>query len=127
MATLNQYWRAVQQRVCEPCIDGDGAGGCRLPRGQACALKTHFPEIVKAIRPVWSTEVQPYSDAIRRGVCISCKHQSPDGSCSVRTQLDCGLDRYLILAIEAIESVDYIPDALLSADSPGVSMKGNTL
>ena len=127
MINLDRYWEAVQEKVCDHCIDGDGAGGCRLPRGQECELKARFPKIVKAIRSVTSIDVQPYANAIRRNVCISCRHQSAEGLCSLRTQLDCGLDRYLILAIEAIESVDATPVGLLSVESTGPSMKVNTL
>ena len=127
MDNLFKYWKAVQQRVCEACIDGNGAGGCLLSHAQECALKTHFPEIVKAVRSVKSKDVQPYTDAIRQGVCVSCKHQSDDGTCSMRTELDCGLDRYLLLVIEAIESVDSNQDALPSTNNTGTLYKGSAL
>ena len=127
MDNLEQYWKAVQQKVCQPCIDGDGAGGCLLSHAQDCGLRTHFPEIVRSILTVKSKDVQPYTDAIRKGVCVSCKHQSSDGQCALRTELDCGLDRYLLLVIEAIESVDSNQEALLSAKNTGASMKGDDL
>ncbi len=111
MDNLDEYWKAVQHKVCESCVDGNGAGSCRLSLVRGCALKSRFPDIVKAVRSVKSEYAQPYADAIRQMVCVSCRHQSSDGHCSLRTELDCGLDRYLVLVVEAIESVDFREDA----------------
>ena len=127
METLDQYWNAVEQKVCEVCCDGDGAGGCMLSGAQECALKTHFTKIVNAVRSVKSYDVQPYTDAIRLGVCASCKHQSADGSCMIRTELDCGLDRYLPLVIEAIELVDSPHHAPVAAGPISRSIRGDAL
>lgn len=125
MNTLDQYWNAIQQKVCKACCDGDGAGGCMLSGAKGCALRTPFPEIVKAVRSVKSDDVQPYTDAIRLEVCASCKHQSADGNCMIRTELDCGLDRYLPLVIEAIELVDTTHNAFIANGTTQKSVKGN--
>lgn len=106
MESPDRYWKAIEQKVCKACCDGDGAGGCLVSGVQECAMRAHFAAIVTAIQSVKSSDVQPYADAIRRGVCAACKHQSTDGRCVVRNELDCGLDRYLPLVIEAIEMVD---------------------
>ena len=124
MDTLDQYRDAVRKKVCESCCDGDGAGACMLPGAQECALRPSFQEIVKAVRSVKSNDVQPYADAIRLGVCASCKHQSTDGNCMIRTGLDCGLDRYLPLVIEAIELVDARNAFITAGTEPG-SIKGD--
>ena len=125
MNTLDQYWNAVQQKVCKACCDGDGAGGCMLSGAKECALKPSISEIVNAVRSVRSNDVQPYSDAIRRGVCASCKHQSVDGNCMIRTDLDCGLDRYLPLVIEAIELVDTTHNAFIANSTAQKPVKGD--
>ena len=106
MEQTERYWEAVRRKVCEKCIDGDGAGNCRLTPGRECALQNHFPEVMRAVLSVKSDEVQPYVDALRLDVCAVCKQQAPDGTCTLRTQLDCGLDRYFPLVIEAIEAVN---------------------
>lgn len=125
METLDQCWNAVRQKVCETCCDGDGAGGCMLSGEKACALKTSFPEIVNAVRSVKSNDVQPYTNAIRVGVCASCKHQSADGKCIIRTDVDCGLDCYLPLVIEAIELVDSAHSSFVAASVTPKFNKGD--
>ncbi|HEX9657416.1 MAG TPA: hypothetical protein VGB89_10945 [Bacteroidota bacterium] len=106
MEQLDRYWEAVRRMVCEKCIDGDGTGNCRLTPGQECALQNHLPEVVRTVLSVKSSQVQPYVDALRVGACSVCNQQAPDGTCTLRTQLDCGLDRYFPLVIEAIEAVN---------------------
>jgi hypothetical protein len=103
--TLDEYWEAVRGRVCVRCIDSNGAGNCLLTGEHECGLKLHFPKIVGTILAVRSETIEPYIDALRKNVCSGCRHQSPDGSCMFRANLDCGLDRYFPLIIEAIENV----------------------
>ena len=105
MNNLDKYWEVVQRRVCAKCIDGDGQGNCRLHGEDECALKLHFPRIVEAVLSVRSDKVDPYIAALRSSVCGACKHQSADGTCMIRAHVDCGLDRYFPLVIEAIEEV----------------------
>ena len=101
-----QYWEAVQQKVCTKCIDGDGAGNCRLSECDFCGLKGHFPLVIKAINSINSNGLQEYVNELRIDVCSQCTKQSDDGKCSLRGHLDCGLDRYYPLIIEAIEEVN---------------------
>ncbi|MBM2841002.1 MAG: hypothetical protein HW412_1530 [Bacteroidetes bacterium] len=49
--------------------------------------------------------MEPYIEALRKNVCADCLHQSPDGTCSFRSNVDCGLDRYFPLIVEAIEEL----------------------
>jgi hypothetical protein len=105
MEPLEQYWHAVQRQVCVKCIDSDGHGNCRLSGEAECGLKLHFPEIVETVLSVRSDNIEPYVEALRHNVCAYCKHQSPDGKCMFRIQLDCGLDRYFPMIIEAIEEM----------------------
>ena len=105
MEHLEEYWDAVRLRVCTKCIDGDGYGNCRLTGEESCGLKAHFPRIVETIHSVKSDNMEPYIEALRRNVCAYCKNQSPDGKCMFRANVDCGLDRYFPLIVEAIEEV----------------------
>ena len=102
---MDKYWQAVQQRVCVTCIDSDGLGNCRLSGAEECGLKLHFPGIVETVLSVRSDEIEPYVEALRHNICAYCKNQSADGKCMFRTNLDCGLDRYFPLIIEAIEEL----------------------
>ena len=103
---FESYWTAVQEKVCSKCIDSDRFGSCRLTSGEECGLKLHFPRIVETVLAVKSTRSEPYLEALRQNVCAHCKNQSPDGTCSYRMNLDCGLDRYFPLVIEALEEAD---------------------
>ncbi|MBI4547925.1 MAG: hypothetical protein HY707_08095 [Ignavibacteriae bacterium] len=102
---IEYYWQAVQEKVCKKCIDGDGRGICRLSGIDECGLKLHFPKILDTVLSVTSDTMEPYIEALRKNVCSQCKHQSPDGKCSFRASVDCGLDRYFPLIVETIEEV----------------------
>jgi hypothetical protein len=62
-----------------------------------------FPEVARAIQSVASDDIHQYIEAIRRNVCTVCEQQARDGSCEVREQVQCALDAYLLLVVEAIE------------------------
>ena len=103
MKRLNEYWQAVRGNVCAKCIDSDPQGNCRLTAEDECGLKLHFPKIVETILSVKSDTLDAYIEALRQNVCASCIHQSADGKCMYRTSVDCGLDRYFPIVVEAIE------------------------
>ena len=103
MPTEQEYWEALEQKICSKCVDGDGKGGCLIAPGRDCALKTHFPRIVAAVNSVFSPSVEPYVDRLRSEVCASCAHQSAGGSCSLRDDTECALDRYYPLIVQIIE------------------------
>jgi len=102
---LEQYWRAIQERVCTSCFDADGSGNCQLPLDEECALKLFLPEIVQTIANVKSDSMEAYINVLRRHVCILCDRQLPDMSCEKRDELKCALDRYYPKIVEAIKSV----------------------
>lgn len=106
MKQMKHYWETVRANVCARCIDGDGRGNCRLSSLQECAVRLYFPGIVEAILSVQSEHIGPYVDALRATVCSCCRYRSQDGECSVRKHLECGLDRYFPLIVDAIETVD---------------------
>lgn len=107
MESLEQYWRAVQYRVCANCIDSDGHANCRLSGEEECGLKAYFPKIVETVLATQDQRIEPYIVSLRNNVCAACRHQTSDGTCSFRTKLDCGLDRYFPLIVEAIEEVRF--------------------
>jgi len=103
--SLDDYWQVVSAKVCAKCIDGDGRENCRLSAGEECALKARFPKIVETVLSVKTDRMEPYIQELRKNVCRLCIDQSPDGTCILRSHLDCGLDRYFPLVVEAIEGM----------------------
>ncbi len=104
-----EYWSLIQSRVCRRCLDGDGAGGCRLPAGEMCALKELLPEIIRCVTSVQSETMDAYVGALRTNICASCEHQTADRSCAMRNHLECALDRYYPLVVQIIETVKENP------------------
>jgi hypothetical protein len=101
-----RYLQAIRRRVCARCIDTDEKGNCMLHFDEICAVEEHLPEIVKTIQRVSSDKVEDYVTELRTNVCAQCKNQAEDGTCLVRNNIDCGLDRYFPLIIQAVEEVD---------------------
>jgi hypothetical protein len=93
----------VRNRICSVCTERTTDGQCDLENPSSCALFRLFPQVVQAIQSVDSTDIHQYIEAIRRNVCSVCQQQERDGSCEVRQQVQCALDAYLLLVVDAIE------------------------
>lgn len=93
----------VRNRICEVCTERTADGQCGLEESSSCALFRLFPQVAQAIQSVKSDDIQLYIDAIRRNVCSVCSAQAGDGSCETRLQVQCALDAYLLLVVDAIE------------------------
>jgi hypothetical protein len=102
---LQQYWQAIQEKICPRCLDGDSEGTCRLPAGEECALKSFLPQMVVTIANVKSNSIESYIAALRRHVCILCDHQQANMTCKKRADLECALDRYYPLVVQIVETV----------------------
>ena len=50
-----------------------------------------------------SDDIRDYIRAIREQVCSVCQEQTADGECETRRQVQCALDAYLLLIVDAIE------------------------
>ena len=100
---MEQYWESIRGSVCRKCIDGDGTGNCRLPRGETCALITFFPEVVSMAGRLDADTFDEYLKAIRTNVCMQCENQSLEGTCAKRDAVECALDRYYPLVINVLE------------------------
>jgi|WetSurMetagenome_2_1015567.scaffolds.fasta_scaffold323404_2 hypothetical protein len=107
----HKYWPAIQQKVCRRCIDGDGKGYCRLDPSRECELKEYFPLIYDVVNGVSSDHILDYIIPLRVNVCTECSHQMPDGQCRFREKVDCALDRYYPLVVEAIEEIKQLENA----------------
>ena len=93
----------VRNRICKVCTERTVDGQCGLEEPSNCALFRLFPQVAQAIQSVKSDDIQLYIDAIRRNVCAVCADQARDGSCETRQQVQCALDAYLLLVVDAIE------------------------
>lgn len=100
---MENSWSVIQSRICRKCIDGDGRGNCRLPRGEQCALQQFLPAIVEIVSSLDSGSYDDYLRALRSQVCEQCREQLPDGRCLKRASLECALDRYYGLVIQVID------------------------
>ena len=103
---LQQYWQAVKKRVCMKCIDGDGYSNCLIDPSVDCSLELYFSKIVDVVNRVYSDNIDDYVDQLRANVCAECKYQGMSGSCVLRSEVECPLDRYFPLVVEAIEEVN---------------------
>ena len=93
----------VRNRICGVCSDRKTDGTCGLEDPGQCALFRLFPQVAEAIQATQSDDLEDYINAIRRNVCAVCTAQESDGSCGLRQQVQCALDAYLLLVVEAIE------------------------
>jgi hypothetical protein len=93
----------VRNRICGVCTERTIEGQCGLEDSSSCALFRLFPQVAQAIQSVQSNDIHPYIEAIRRNVCSVCQEQAQDGTCETRRQVQCALDAYLLLVVDAIE------------------------
>ena len=93
----------VRKKICSVCSDRTMDGDCGLEQPSTCALFALFPQVASAIQSTQSNDIQDYIQAIRAGVCTVCEKQAKDGSCETRHQVQCALDAYLVLVVDAIE------------------------
>jgi hypothetical protein len=101
--TLAELEAIVRNRICKLCTERNPDGACELEEPSSCALFRLFPQVARAIQSVQSDDIRPYIEAIRQNVCSVCQDQANDGSCETRMQVQCALDAYLILVVDAIE------------------------
>ena len=93
----------IRNRICNVCTAREANGDCGLDEPSGCALFRLFPQVAEAIQSVTSDDINQYLEAIRRKVCSVCTDQARDGSCEARQQVQCALDAYLLLVVDAIE------------------------
>lgn len=93
----------IRNRICNVCTSRTVNGECGLEQPSTCALFRLFPQVAEAIQSVKSDDINQYLDAIRRNVCSVCTDQAADGTCETRQHVECALDAYLLLVVDAIE------------------------
>lgn len=101
-----QYLTALHDRICEICTERTAEGTCGLPQDAVCPLEAYVVKIVDTVHSVSSNKMEDYVDALRKNVCAQCPNQSPGGTCPFRQNINCVLNRYFSLVVDAIEEVD---------------------
>lgn len=100
---MEAYEKAVLKRLESACVDRTEDAECRHDPGLECAVRVHMPKILAAVQGIHADRIGEYVDRIREEVCTSCQFVNSDGTCDVRRRVDCCLDRYLVLVVEAVE------------------------
>ena len=101
--SLEELELIIRNRICNVCTSRTVSGDCGLENPASCALFQLMPQVAQAIDSVESEDIQVYLDAIRGQVCSICADQDAAGHCETRQQVQCALDAYLVLVVEAIE------------------------
>ena len=101
--TTEQLEAVVRERICSVCSDRTVEGECGREEPSSCALFRLFPEVAQAVTATQSDDIRDYIAAIRHRVCSVCRDELADGSCENRDQVQCALDAYLMLVVDAIE------------------------
>ena len=126
--TLEELEAVIRERICRVCTERTVHGDCGLENPSTCALFRLFPQVARAVQTTHSDDIRDYIRAIREQVCSICSEQTPDGECESRQQVNCSLDAYLLLIVDAIEeSTGRDFDRALLAVSPNPGPSGCVL
>jgi hypothetical protein len=101
--TFEELEATIRERICRVCTDRTVEGKCGLEDPTSCALFRLFPEVARAVQSVSSDDIRDYIRAIREQVCSVCSERTSEGECESRKQVQCALDAYLLLIVDAIE------------------------
>jgi hypothetical protein len=96
---LDEYLAEIREQVCRHCIDRPPGGPPCAPHGKQCGIELHLAEIVELAHNTRSRVIDPYIDRFHADVCSHCANRET-------RHCPCPLDPLLLLAIQAIETVD---------------------
>jgi hypothetical protein len=100
------YEKAVRKHVCEHCVDFGADQACHKTGGvERCAVTRTLKEIVCIASAVHANKMTPYIQVLREKVCSHCANSKANGRCETREAIECCLDRYLPLVLDAVEDV----------------------
>lgn len=102
---FNAYEKAIQQYVCSHCIDFGEDGICHSPAPQGCAVYRFLPQLIDIASKIHEAKVEKYLPFVREEVCTYCRNRHLGENCPLRESLNCALDRYLPLILDALEHV----------------------
>ncbi len=96
---LEEYMAEMRQQVCSRCIEKPPGGPPCAPRGKRCGIELNLPRLIEAVQQQQSASMDPYIQHFHDEVCAHCENR-PTNQCP------CPLEHLLLLAVEAIETVD---------------------
>jgi hypothetical protein len=96
---LQAYMSEIREEVCGHCIDRPPQGPPCAPRGKRCGIEMHLAQIVQLTHAVRNQAIDPYLDHLHVDICRDCPIAATD-------DCPCPLEYLLVLAIQAIETVD---------------------
>ncbi len=96
---LDEYLQELRAHVCSRCIERPEGGPPCAPLGKRCGIELHLPEFIDAVHAVNSGRIDPYMDSLHERICEDCRESNSN-------QCPCPLKYLLLLAVEAIETVD---------------------
>jgi hypothetical protein len=96
---LNEYMDEIRRHVCSRCIERVPGGPPCAPLGKRCGIELHLEQLVNAVHAVHNQAIDPYIDSFHDQVCANCANR-------VTNQCPCPLEPLILLAVEAIETVD---------------------
>src|SRR5690242_14141986 len=96
---MAEYLNEIREQVCSRCIEKPPGGPPCAPLGKQCGIELDLPQLVDAVHGVHSVVMDPYIRTFHDGVCSQCPAHNG-------RQCPCPLDCLLLLAVQAIETVD---------------------
>jgi hypothetical protein len=98
-AELEEYMAEIRSQVCSHCIERPPNAPPCAPVGKRCGIELHLAEIIEVCHRANGASIDPYIERFHDDVCSHCTNR-PTSQCP------CPLDYLLILAVQAIETVD---------------------
>jgi hypothetical protein len=98
-AELEEYMDEIRRHVCSRCIERVPGGPPCAPLGKRCGIELHLADLVNAVHTVHNMAIDPYIDAFHDKVCATCSNRETN-------QCPCPLEPLILLAVEAVETVD---------------------
>ena len=96
---LQEYLEEIRHQVCSRCIERPPGGPPCAPLGKRCGIELNLERLVEAVHAVGSKSLDPYIEVFHDHVCEHCANRTT-------SQCPCPLEYLLLLAVEAIETVD---------------------
>lgn len=97
---LDEYLLELRAQVCSRCIERPEGGPPCAPLGKRCGIELNLSEFIDSVHAVNSAKIDPYIESLHNRVCKDCPN-------STTNQCPCPLRYLLLLAVEAIETVDF--------------------